>query len=347
MLYNFLVTHVLHWAAQHRWLGILWGSDLCFANHTKACLAAASSHVSVLAVLVASKVLPLSLAALLFESRIESAVRFGRWLWGLDPELRLLLEENYATWARLLLGADPWRNAYVAIGEVGWTLSGSARFVLNAASMRARLWRAGVTTLAGGFFLRSHAFPGSWSSRSLVLLQDWGLPDWPQWVGSCDFACLSLRVKSYVDQCRCKLMTVCSERWLSNVASHRAPIQYPCVPPALCDMLTSGLTWDTLLAFRSVVRFRAGLFVLGHVAGHPSQAKTLHCILCDKRYTSCWYHVFLDCSALELECAALEVSLDRRLCPADMFLGRDKSGFSASVHMCSTIETKATNFWMS
>ena len=68
----------------------------------------------------------------LFESKVESALRFSRWLWAINPEARDMLDKSFGDWAKLLLGADA-----VARAELGWLLTGSARCALEAASQQA------------------------------------------------------------------------------------------------------------------------------------------------------------------------------------------------------------------
>ena len=56
-----------------------------------------------------------------------------------------IADEYYAKWARLLLGADPWRNSGTCSSEVGWKLSGYARVVRAVALRRAALWNRGYS----------------------------------------------------------------------------------------------------------------------------------------------------------------------------------------------------------
>ncbi len=72
----------------------------------------------------------------------------------------------------------------MAMGDLGWELSGSARAVLDAAGRRAALWLLPEDDFCKGAFVRGHAGPpSSWARASLEVLRLWQAPDWPEWAG--------------------------------------------------------------------------------------------------------------------------------------------------------------------
>ena len=132
----------LQYVRAHRWLGMMWDNEASFNRHAIGLLAAQQSKVAVIAGLVASGVLPLPMALLIFDLKVMSCLRFGRWLWGISQRAQASLSAALATWAKTILGADPWRNSAVVTGELGWQFSGGALCVLDIASRRAKLWQA-------------------------------------------------------------------------------------------------------------------------------------------------------------------------------------------------------------
>ncbi|CAE8644499.1 unnamed protein product, partial [Polarella glacialis] len=284
----------LMWSKRHKWLGVLWSSDLDFLPQAQARVAACGSIMSTLFGLLEGGVVPLALGDVLFTLKVESVMRFGRWLWGLDARVRLFLDAAYESWAKGFLAADHWRSSAVARGEIGWILSGSARCVLDVACRRASFWRHAHDTLAGGIFFRSHAIPGpTWASLSAALLSEWGLLDLPEWLLTRSGADTSVR--DYTVYCKTVLYDRCLTTWLSDVASHKAPVYYSAPGPAGMTMLVAGLPWEVLVGYRSLCRFRAGLLVLGHKDGKRCQAAVRACIFCNLLSPDLWLHVLCCC----------------------------------------------------
>ena len=163
----------------HRWLGVLWPSSLDFRPYLLSRLHAASSAMAQLAGMVSSAMLPWYVACELFETKVDSLLASGRWLFCLVTDAEPLINEHYERWARLLLGADPWRNPATCMSDVGWQVSGFARVVRAIALRRASLWLRGASYWHASFFLLSPGVEGSWGARSASLLRGWSVLDWP------------------------------------------------------------------------------------------------------------------------------------------------------------------------
>jgi hypothetical protein len=114
---------------------------------------------------------PIIAGPVLFELKVESVMRVGRWIWGCNDAARKFLNTAYERWARQLLGAELWRNAAAAQLELGWALCGEARVVFVVAMARARFWQDS-RTVAGCLFAGLKGCEQScWSTQSLSLLQ--------------------------------------------------------------------------------------------------------------------------------------------------------------------------------
>ncbi len=125
---------------QHKWLGLLWRPDLYLSHAWKERLAAAEEVCSSLIGLVAAGRVPRPDALQAFEAKVEGTVASARWLWSTaDGALEALTRAN-AKWSKALLGGVPWRNTGVAALELGWSLDGASRAVLDICRRRARLF---------------------------------------------------------------------------------------------------------------------------------------------------------------------------------------------------------------
>ena len=113
------VPVILLWSESHRWLGFLWRGDGDFSQHAAKLIAACAALVSLLATMSDVCKFPLAIIFLLFTVKVESKLRFGRWLWAACTEAQLKLDAAYESWAKQLLGFDPWRNGAIALGEAG------------------------------------------------------------------------------------------------------------------------------------------------------------------------------------------------------------------------------------
>ena len=95
----------LPWVQQHKWLGLLWRADGNWLPFARQRIGAASSLVATLTGFIIHARLPLALGLAAFDIKVESMLRFGRWLWGIWPECLEVLDRAYKRWSRSLLGA--------------------------------------------------------------------------------------------------------------------------------------------------------------------------------------------------------------------------------------------------
>ena len=65
---------------EHKWLGLLWNMRLDFRSALKRKIGHGSCLVASLAGMVSAHTIPLAMGVQLFESKVEGAMRFGRWL---------------------------------------------------------------------------------------------------------------------------------------------------------------------------------------------------------------------------------------------------------------------------
>ena len=178
--------------------------------------------------------------------------------------------------------------------ELGWTVSGSNRAILDIALQRMRFWKQHDVSLAGSTFVSSHAHMGdAWAKSSLATLHAAGLLDWPVWLSDAPPECT---YKTYVHKV---LSARTSSVWTSSARNHKIPISYldlTSVPSADLHLaLRMGHSWSTLLGHSDLIRLRCGLLDLGHRDGQRSQAKSLQCIACSKYYTSPTLHLVCNC----------------------------------------------------
>eukprot|EP00973_Karenia_brevis_P072344 10048599-Karenia_brevis.AAC.1 len=103
-------------------------------------IAVASRSFGSLCSLVRSGAIPLPHALLIFDSKIDGALTPGRWLYVLADGAQCRLDTLLSDWSCALLGGAPWRNSAVSRWELGWTLTGFARAILDMARRRAKLW---------------------------------------------------------------------------------------------------------------------------------------------------------------------------------------------------------------
>ena len=172
----------ISWAHSPKWLGISWNDNADFVVHARRSCGMCSGTVQTLYSLLCSGRIPLAIAYIIFDTKIEVALRFGRWLWGTSSEAISVLSDIYASWARLLLGSSRWRSVEVCRVELGWKLCAPARVVVENPSVRHSLWVQNQDTLVGACFSAAHLLDSAnWAKTSLNLLDDWIVLDWPIW----------------------------------------------------------------------------------------------------------------------------------------------------------------------
>ena len=255
----------------HRWLGPLWPRDLVFVPDMKQRLAIAGTIFTTLANLVDANVVPLPMAVVLFESKVDSILTLSQWIWVGQEEVEETLNRQYDTWSRLLLGALPWRNAAVATSEIGWALGGHDRAIKDAALRRARLWLRPIGDLYRDMFYLCHEEQCGWAKRSLDAITSAGIVDFPKWEST------DKSLPTYKLHVESRLLARSSSPWEAEVEKHTAQVPYTQVCPRrggyLHKCLSASLGWTTLLGSRSHCRLRAGLILLRSRGGKKSTAK--------------------------------------------------------------------------
>ena len=88
----------------------------------------------------------------LFESKVDSLMDMGWWLFIMVDDADSLVGDAYNRWARVLIGADWFRNAGTCSSELGWKMSGFQRVVLAFAMRRAKLWSSAADDWHRSFF---------------------------------------------------------------------------------------------------------------------------------------------------------------------------------------------------
>ena len=116
---------VLKMACAHKWLGIRLTPTLTFTAGLEATLYAASAALAPVIGFLVARAIPLHLAVAVFRTKVDSLVETSRCLHAATPWALERLSDANCSWARALLGAQPWRNATVCASELGG--AGSAR----------------------------------------------------------------------------------------------------------------------------------------------------------------------------------------------------------------------------
>ena len=264
----------------------------------------------------------------------------------MGAEVQAKLDTAYGAWAKQLLGFDPWRSSAVAIGEVGWDLSGFARVVLDIAVLRCKFWKECNSTLAGKTFLQAHGMLGlTWARKSYHLLASWGVLDWPDWQVQ------SKTTDTYSSYVRRSLRRRCLTDWALAVAPHSWPIPYSDIVAKPTNLFQSafraGLHWETLVQQRALSQLRCGQLALGHIGGRRSRAKYRQCLFCNKWYSSMYYHVVCSCEYFadersHLTSAKVDVSSLRCLATDP-----DDPSYPAVANFACAVQSQTAKFWKS
>ena len=254
----------------------------------------------------------------------------------------------FMSWARLLLGAEPWRNWATIYAELGWQFSGSGRAVIDIACRRAYLWSLPVGDLYREVFVLGHSVQGlTWAKGSLKLLVDWGIVDWPHWHGSSR--------ESYKTHVKALVAARCSTSWVDTVSKHLLPVPYLSTRISVAADLKLGLQlelpWFSLLLQRSMARLRAGLLCFGHVEGLRSSAKRRNCIFCNVVCLSINFHVLCKCDRWEElrrkvwdQAGLCPVSLEEQV--TQLFrMGPGDPGNGAVLALAGSLDRECNRFW--
>ena len=333
----------------HKYLGILWPGDLVFTPALLQCICVASCLVATIAGLVQSASLPLCFASALFEAKVEGYLRYSRWLLAIAPGAAQVFNDAYDSWARQLLGSQPWRSAAVARGELGWVVSGMLQAVVDVAMRRARLWSLPVGdfyrtvfTLGGA----AHA-PTTWYSLSKSLLLEYNVPD------IVDLGCPLLPLSQYKKLVKDTLSASGVAKWQLDTAAHSIPFPIQLLhsgPSADCAVLRRcSVSWDTLSGQRSLCRLRAGLLDLSHRNNRRSNASQRYCIFCGVLTRAPYIHVLGECSFTAQHRSALEVYVPATA-PREASLNllcatASQAYFALAVSFASYVEKASCNFW--
>ena len=333
----------------HRWLGWLWdwqgGAN---STATKRC-GTASAQLAMLAGLVTARAIPLPLALVLLQAKVDGALAPGRWLYSvMSPGGDEMLNNVWHNALRALVGAPPWTSGSALRWELGIPFSGAAKAIAQVALRRAYLWSLPIDDLYRRAFIVAQGFESSWASKSRRKLEDWGVPDFPS-------AGLPLsKYKVFVNR---RLLDYCCAELVSALTPRRCSIPfgtaYPKreLPAHLQDALRYPLGWQCLVGTRSLCRLRLGLLPLAHRRGRHSDAKQRSCILCNALITSPVAHTLIVCPALdELRAPLMQLQvwgeLDDRL--TRLFsLSPGDEGFSELVSLAQGLDAAVVTFWKS
>ena len=283
---------------EHKWLGLLWRSDLNLLPSLHRSIGIASGRLAQLTSMVHSMDLPLSIALIHFSSKVEGTMRFGRWLTSCNEEALQLLDDTYEAWAKSLLGGQPWRNGVIAEVELGWPLTGAGRAVVDIALHRSKLWLLPDGDIYKSVFYNGHQHGCiSWSSSSLEVLQKWGIDDFPEMQSGSERSALAY--KHYVIS---RATQVCAERRRARLVAHQRPFPYTELRTGVNEdyqqICNLSLSWQVRVGQRAFSRIRLGLLQFGHLQGRQSSARYQHCIICNARTLCPIFHVLTTCSAL-------------------------------------------------
>ena len=220
--------------------------------------------------LVAQGGVPITLAVDLFESKVESVMQYGRWLWALIPGAQQALDEAYEGSARELLGVRRWRNGAAVSCEIGWHLSGYARAVYTVAGRRATVSMLGAGDTVGEVFqLATNA--SSWATKSQYLLNCWGVGDWATWPQADN------SYARYKAATKLRLAQGTVQTRSMSLEKQRAVPRYTAFQHGVSNMyresVRQALPWYILLGLRSWSRLRVTRRVSAQSCGWSSQCR--------------------------------------------------------------------------
>ena len=329
----------------HRWLGLLWPANHDFLPALLQAVHAAESHVLSIVGLVSSGGLPLAFGLLLFESKVDGFLRFSRWILATADGADEVYNRAFDKWGRLFLCSMPWRSAEVAACELGWSLSGFGRAVVDVALRRAKLWSLPPSDLYGATLSIGHNFGTTWATKSLCVLESVGVPDLPS-LGS-----PMMPLKLYKVLIRGKLQASCSSSRNNATARHAIPFPYQdLMATSVClshPRAWKAMCWDGLKGHYSLCRLRAGLLELGHLRGKKNAAPQIRCIMCEALVRSPYSHVLGECGWLQnFDLPSAWDSMSAREA-AFRFLTTtpEQQHFPAVARACSAIELAHEAFW--
>ena len=131
------------------------------------------------------------------------------------------------------------------------------------------------------FDTASHSNVFCWATRSLQILQEWGMADFCEG----DMSLGVHHYKRYVIQAlEAKCLAELQTSILASSCFLSWRIIYPekTLLPLLAALFKQPMTWTLLIASRALCRLRLNLCLLGHNQGSFSRARTVRCIACNK-----------------------------------------------------------------
>ena len=333
----------------HKWLGAPWSNTLDMRPFMNERLGAARSAFAQLQGLVTLCAVPLPFAHVLFWSKVEGALLFGRWLWILADDACSSLDRHFQTWARLLIGGMPWRNWGVAVSELGWLLSGSFLAVRDLALRRASLWSLPDDDLYKLAFVRAGSWcDSSWAARGSALLSTLGVPDWPERPGNI------VTTQDYKKLVVDVLQRGFAASFRVEVQRHMWDLSYLVFcpePSSLCAVAKRQfLDWGLLQAVGSLVKLRAGLLVFSARSGRVSSARLQRCIFCQAVVEKPALHVLSFCenwsgSRGRLTALCHESLVPSTLAYAVLSCDVDHPAFKDVLEWAARLEKAEAEFW--
>ena len=101
----------LSWALKtHKWLVCRWRNTLVFSADMQILLSTAEAACAPLIGLVCARVIPISVAVELFQTK-DGVVSASRWRWVGVPDARDVNNMRFHSWAEAILGAHTWNNS--------------------------------------------------------------------------------------------------------------------------------------------------------------------------------------------------------------------------------------------
>ena len=260
------------------------------------------------------------------------------------------LDELQQSWARCLLGAEPWHNGAVCESELGLHMSGFARAVRSVALRRARVFQLPAGDLYRSMFEHTAAQGIGWSSWSLRLLDDWGVPRFePRVAGGSGYQVY----KRIVDGVLCGK---CAGAWVPRADMGAAQIPYRSFQKVQSDKLALiqrlVLPWASQLHVRSWCRLRAGLLRLRCRDGRRSRARFQDCIFCGLTIRNAMIHVLGACPSWSVERTnfSFACGLEATIAQGDVAVAMldcspTSKGFCIALDWASKLDTATSDFW--
>ncbi len=335
-----------------RWLGILWPDDLDFTGVLRSRLQLCDESVAQLAGLAQMNVISWPMLCELFESQVDSLMDIGRWLFIMVAGAETLICDSYNRWARILLGAEWYRNAGTCSSEMGWSISGYHRVVLTVAVFRAKLCLTSCDDWHRSFHTLAAQLQCGWSAQSLSVLRAHGVMDWPTWAGA----------GSTLEEYRAYVVGVLREafilHWRPCVEKHSMHPPYSAFEesPGVVLSFCKALQLDAVseMSLRHWCRLRCGLPLLSHIGGRESGARYQNYIFCEQSTRKPVIHGVAICPHWTMQRQAFSAAVgmspgDSHINFTQRWLSRigDKATLAIVLKWAALIDQSAYNFWKS